>query len=74
MNVTPGALALLLEKGFDPALGARPLRRAIQKLIEDPLAELLLRGKMRRGTEVRISKKGDELAIEERSAEMVPKE
>ncbi len=74
LSVTPSALQLLIEKGFDPALGARPLRRAIQKLIEDPLADMLLRGKLRRGTEVRISKRGEELAIEERSPEMAPKE
>ncbi len=74
LNVTPGAITVLLDKGFDPALGARPLRRAIQRLIEDPLADLLLRGKIRPGCEVRISKRGDELAIEERTPEMAPKE
>jgi ATP-dependent Clp protease ATP-binding subunit ClpC len=75
LTSTPGALAVLLEKGFDPALGARPLRRAIQKLLEDPLADLLLRGKIHPGSEIRISKKGDELAIEERTSETTaPKE
>ena len=34
----------LVEKGFDPKYGARPLRRAIQKYVEDPLAEEILRG------------------------------
>ncbi len=74
LTATPGALNLLLEKGFDPALGARPLRRAIQRLIEDPMADLLLRGKMKPGSEVRITKRGDELAIDTRAPEMTPKD
>ena len=57
------------DTGFDPALGARPLRRAIQKLVEDPLAEMVLRGKVHKGAEIRISKKGDELLLEERVPE-----
>ncbi len=69
LTITPSALALLLEKGFDPALGARPLRRAIQRLIEDPLADQFLRGKIHPGAEVRITKRGDELVVEERTAD-----
>ncbi len=69
LSLTPGATALIIDRGFDPALGARPLRRAIQKLVEDPLAEMVLRGKLHRGAEVRISKKGDELLLEERVPE-----
>ena len=65
---------LLIDKGFDPDLGARPLRRAIQKMIEDPLSELVLRGKVKAGSEIRISKKGTEIAIEERTAEVSHKE
>lgn len=42
--MTPGAQELLLEKGFDQAMGARPLRRAVQRYLEDPLAEDILRG------------------------------
>ena len=38
------AVALIVDKGYDPKMGARPLRRAIQRLIEDPLAELVLAG------------------------------
>jgi ATP-dependent Clp protease ATP-binding subunit ClpA len=68
--MTPGAVNLLLDKGYEPALGARPLRRAIQKLIEDPLAELVMKGKIRAGTEVKVSKRGDELIFEEKAAEV----
>jgi ATP-dependent Clp protease ATP-binding subunit ClpC len=42
--LAPAAQDFLIEKGYDPALGARPLRRAIQRHLEDPLAEELLRG------------------------------
>ncbi|HEX4908015.1 MAG TPA: hypothetical protein VFW32_05440, partial [Actinomycetes bacterium] len=39
MELTEAAMDLLAEKGYDPALGARPLRRTIQRLVEDPLSE-----------------------------------
>src|SRR5205823_282177 len=42
IELTDGAKNLLAEKGYDPALGARPLRRTIQRLVEDPLSEKLL--------------------------------
>jgi len=43
-----------MEKGFDPALGARPLKRAIQRYLEDPLSELLLRRGMSPDTGIRV--------------------
>jgi ATP-dependent Clp protease ATP-binding subunit ClpC len=64
LSMTRSAVELLLEKGFDPDLGARPLRRAIQKYIEDPLSELVLKGRCKAGSTVRVTKKGDELAFE----------
>ena len=42
MNLTEDAADFLVEKGWDPAMGARPLRRAIQRYIEDPLADEVL--------------------------------
>ena len=45
LHVTPAAKAWLVRKGFDPAYGARPLRRVIQREIEDPLAENVLQGR-----------------------------
>ncbi|MEZ4650641.1 MAG: ATP-dependent Clp protease ATP-binding subunit [Candidatus Eisenbacteria bacterium] len=68
MSITPGAMGVLIDQGYDPDLGARPLRRAIQKLIEDPLAEMVLKGRIKSGSEIRISKKGNEIAIDEKSA------
>ena len=54
---------LLIEKGFDVTLGARPLKRSIQKLIEDPLSEHVLRGHLKDGSEVVVSRQGDELTF-----------
>jgi ATP-dependent Clp protease ATP-binding subunit ClpB len=50
----------LADAGYDPAYGARPLKRAIQKAVQDPLAELILSGKVKDGEKVVISadKKG----------------
>ena len=45
----------LAEKGYDPAYGARPLKRVIQKALEDPLAEMILGGKVRDGEAVSVS-------------------
>jgi ATP-dependent Clp protease ATP-binding subunit ClpB len=51
----PSARDWLAEKGWDPAYGARPLKRAIQKSVQDPLAELILSGKIKPGERVVIS-------------------
>ena len=53
----------LAEKGLDPALGARPLRRVVQDYIEDPLAELVLSGKTKPKMRVRLDKDGEKLKI-----------
>jgi len=45
----------LIEEGTDPDYGARPLRRAIQRLVEDPLSDMVLRGELRNATKVRVS-------------------
>ncbi|MBX5489596.1 MAG: ATP-dependent Clp protease ATP-binding subunit [Chloroflexi bacterium] len=63
LEVTLAAKDLLLEKGFDPVYGARPMRRAIQNLVEDPLAEMLLQGKIKSGDTVKIDRVGDELTM-----------
>jgi len=51
------ALDFLLEKGFSPALGARPLRRAIQRHIEDALSEAFIRGRIRSGQPIAVGVK-----------------
>lgn len=52
LEVSEKAKEILVEQGFDPTYGARPLRRAIQKLIEDPLAEEMLKGRYKAGDKV----------------------
>jgi ATP-dependent Clp protease ATP-binding subunit ClpB len=56
----PSARDWLADKGWDPAYGARPLKRVIQKSVQDPLAELILSGRVKDGDRVVISsgKKG----------------
>jgi ATP-dependent Clp protease ATP-binding subunit ClpC len=63
VTLDDSVVELLIEKGFDATLGARPLKRSIQKLIEDPLSEHVLRGKLKDGSEVVVSRQGDELAF-----------
>ena len=53
----------LAEKGYDPAYGARPLKRVIQKSVQDPLAELILSGKIRDGEKVAVSAGKDGLVF-----------
>ncbi|HQM53196.1 MAG TPA: ATP-dependent Clp protease ATP-binding subunit, partial [bacterium] len=55
------ARAFLVEKGYNPQFGARPLRRAIERGVEDRLAEEILRGRVKRGSVVEISSDGKEL-------------
>ena len=52
LTLTPGAKEILAQNGFDPAFGARPLKRAIQRLVIDRLAEELLEGSLREGQNV----------------------
>jgi ATP-dependent Clp protease ATP-binding subunit ClpB len=59
LRLTPAARAVLCEAGYDPAFGARPLRRAIQRLIQDPLALLLLDGEVVAGSSVVADADGD---------------
>ncbi|MFN0150745.1 MAG: ATP-dependent Clp protease ATP-binding subunit [bacterium] len=65
-TIDAGAKELLVEKGFDPRLGARPLRRTIQQLIEDPLAEEMLKGKVAMNETIMITRDGDVLKFEPR--------
>jgi len=53
----------LLIKGYDPKFGARPLRRTLQKTIEDPLADLLLEGKVERNSVIRVNVEGDKFSF-----------
>jgi len=65
LRVTPGAKSLMVEKGFDLAFGARYLKRTMQKMLEDPLAEDILNGKFGEGSRIRVTKKGEQLVFDE---------
>jgi ATP-dependent Clp protease ATP-binding subunit ClpB len=58
------ARELLAREGYDPTYGARPLKRAIQTLVQNPLAVKLLRGEILPGQTVRVSAKGDEMTFD----------
>jgi ATP-dependent Clp protease ATP-binding subunit ClpB len=64
VELSPEARNWLAEKGYDPAFGARPLKRVVQKNVQDPLAEKLLAGEIKDGDKVRIGVKGEALSFD----------
>jgi ATP-dependent Clp protease ATP-binding subunit ClpB len=54
LELTPAAKALIAREGFDPQFGARPLKRSVQRLVENPLARALLEGRFPPGTTIRV--------------------
>ena len=67
METTEAARELLGEKGYDPTFGARPLRRVIQDMVEDPLSDKLLAGEFHDGDTVVIDREGDEIVMRART-------
>ena len=63
ITISDSAKKLLAEQGFDPAYGARPLKRVIQSLILDPLAMKIVSGEIGEETEVAIGAKGEEITL-----------
>ncbi|MGQ3676700.1 ATP-dependent chaperone ClpB [Xanthobacter sp. TB0139] len=63
ISLSPEARSFLADKGYDPAYGARPLKRTIQKLVQDPLAEKILAGEVMDGSNVQVALEGDHLAF-----------
>jgi ATP-dependent Clp protease ATP-binding subunit ClpB len=63
LELTPRATELLLSEGYDPAYGARPLRRTIQRLIQDPLALEILNGTILPGDHIRVDRDGKKDAM-----------
>ena len=64
LRLTDEAKDLLVEQGYDPTMGARPLRRAIQRLIEDPLSDRLLSGGFPENGIVTLDRDGDEMKLD----------
>ena len=63
LEVEEEALDLLARQGWDPAYGARPLRRAVQAVLEDPAAQLMLEGRLRAGDRAVLRRSGNELLL-----------
>jgi ATP-dependent Clp protease ATP-binding subunit ClpC len=64
VKFTDDAKVFLIDRGFDPALGARPLRRAIQRYLEDPLSELLLAHGLSKDAEILVNAGKDDLSFD----------
>jgi ATP-dependent Clp protease ATP-binding subunit ClpC len=60
IELTESAKEMLVEKGYDPTMGARPLRRAIQRFIEDPLADFVLGAELMAGATIVVDRRGGE--------------
>ena len=61
LTVSHDAAELLLDRGYDPKYGARPLRRAIQKMVEDTLSNMILEGDIKSGDKVSVTTENGEL-------------
>ena len=72
LDLTDAAKSLLAERGYDQALGARPLRRTIQRLVEDPLSEKILHKEFRAGETVFVDAADDEIVFEHGPAIVPP--
>jgi ATP-dependent Clp protease ATP-binding subunit ClpB len=70
LELTDAAREVLAEAGWDPTYGARPLKRALQRLVENPLAQRLLAGEFAEGDTIRVDAEDGELVFE-RAAEPV---
>jgi ATP-dependent Clp protease ATP-binding subunit ClpC len=67
IELTDAAKDVLVEQGFDPAMGARPLRRAIQRFIEDPLADFVLGRSLNPGATIVVDRKEELTGAEDES-------
>ena len=68
LRLDPTAVELLIDKGYDPIYGARPMRRAVEKYLQDPLAEEFLRGNIKQGDTLDVHAAGQQLAFQRSSA------
>ena len=74
ISLDDSAKELLIEEGYDPAYGARPMRRAVERHLEDPLAEHLLRGDIQEGDTVKVTLVEDEKRLKFSADESDPGE
>ena len=71
-DVAPEAKQLLAEQGYDPVFGARPLKRVIQRLLQNPIALEVLEGQYHAGDVIRVDRQGDALRFSRRSSVAEP--
>ncbi len=69
LELSPAALELLADAGFDPVFGARPLKRAIQQCVETPLARDIVAGKFGPGDSVLVDARGDEIVFQRKGGD-----
>jgi ATP-dependent Clp protease ATP-binding subunit ClpC len=72
LEFTEEAKQLLIDKGYDEKYGARPLRRAVEHYLEDPLAEALLRGEVKDGEPCLVARDGDKLIFKQKTPPTAP--
>ena len=70
LNATPKALEVLANLGYDPEMGARPLRRVIQQKVEDPLSDALLGGDFSNGDVIVVDAEGDDVVLRHTEGEL----
>ncbi len=68
LHLDSKAKDFLAEKGYDPTYGARPMRRSVERYLEDPLAEELLKGNLHEGEPVEVTAEGDKLVFSQKAA------
>ncbi|MBM3250012.1 MAG: ATP-dependent Clp protease ATP-binding subunit [Candidatus Omnitrophica bacterium] len=64
IEINQEAKDFLIEKGFDPVFGARPLKRTIQRYVEDPLAQEIISKRFKEGSHIKVGRKAEELSFE----------
>jgi ATP-dependent Clp protease ATP-binding subunit ClpC len=68
LNLDEKAKDFLVSRGYDPQYGARPMRRSVEKFLEDPLAEEILKGSFHDGEPVQVSSDGERLVFNQKAA------
>jgi ATP-dependent Clp protease ATP-binding subunit ClpC len=74
LSLDDGARDFLLEKGYDPTYGARPMRRAVERNLEDPLAEEILRGGLQPNEPIMVSLQDGRLVFKQKASPAAPAE
>jgi ATP-dependent Clp protease ATP-binding subunit ClpC len=67
IELDKSAKEFLIERGFDPAFGARPIKRTIQRFLENPLSEEIISGKLKKGASYKVTAKVDHLVFTQKS-------